>query len=296
MEAWQLLAAFAKDPAFNYGCRELPWYGLWNNILRRFEEVEACHIFPQYPLWLIKPQLPPSSPPNPQELSSDDDMSTGGFDPVPLLRMRLDQGQLTSPSTKSWSPPSSPLTRKSLAAGHSELPMLRGHSPDSPIIPAAPKISTQESESHKVTDFAVLQLRSGPRVIYDYVIPIIVEIKGEADEDGEKLFKAQVQVEEQVKYLFSSRRQPAVIAIAVSGSVWRWAQINKKDFQWTYGRFDDEDYIPSDDILESDSEWSDDYELGTNRSNRMLAKMHRWVRGAFRIGLDPSLPIPRLEP
>jgi hypothetical protein len=106
--------------------------------------------------------------------------------------------------------------------------------------------TTSESQkgSHRVTDFAILHLRNsfnpiiGEIVVEDVLIPIIVEVKTYHCSDVDNshhtslgsrnkgLVEArnEYDVKIEVKYLFSGRRQPSVIAIAGAGPCWTRCQ------------------------------------------------------------------------
>jgi hypothetical protein len=287
-----LALALGNDPHLNYKRRELPWYGLWDTVLRSLEESQGnhiCYLCPQYPVWLVEgidDIRDPAQGPN-----SDDVEMEYAFDGSVTLAHQLATTMPSSPMSSS-SLPSSPLAHKSTTGVSFPLvsaAQLRINTP--------PPRSVIPKESHRVTDFAILHprvqsIRNGEPVIGDVIIPVVTEIKTYHRSDhndehpasivsrSEGLAEAQDHVELQVQYLFSGMRQPSVIAIAAAGPFWRWCQFYKSEEQRLFGNDDNADFIPSSDVLDAamETEWSEIYKIGSATSGEMISRIHTWVK------------------
>ncbi|KAF9233274.1 hypothetical protein BU15DRAFT_80291 [Melanogaster broomeanus] len=298
------LIQFAHDPKYNHRRRELPWYGLWNKALRIFEGAPDCYLFPQHPLWLIETDTDSDSePPSPSTRipGSDDDFVPTAylFPPRSSLRWQLGRAGGDERWEESPSPLSSPLAHKSGPMPTS--PFTMGHRVVGSQQRSAPQNARSISileEEHKVTDFAVLQLRSDRHGhIVAAPIPVLAEIKlyrpvNGSDDDEETLhqrekliLKAQGQVEKQVLYLLAGRHQPAVIAIAASGPFWQWAQFSKRRQNVLHGDAENIDYVPKHEQIfdqrSLDPAWSKVYKIGTVDSDNALDNILEWVEEVF---------------
>ncbi|KAH7888280.1 hypothetical protein F5I97DRAFT_1867184 [Phlebopus sp. FC_14] len=300
---YQRLILVANDPRHNPGLREHSWYGLWDNVLRLFESIQSSHVFPQYPLWLLKPEESMPSSPAPKEPSSDGPhvQDSSSFDTVSLFRWQLGRS-----STAMTSPPSSPSAYPSSPLAHKSAPLASFPSLPIPQLQKA-TMSMPPSrgfERHKVVDFAIAQLRDGIHAIDNVVVPIIVEIKkyqralnDDADTGSRQnrvanILTAQAQAEGQARYLFTAKKQPAVLAIAASGPYWRWAQLFP---QRHIADVDPNDagYVPPDDVVQPFDWTIGYYTIGTHESDVMLGRILQWAALVFSPRPPTVLPILR---